>query len=267
MVQHDDKFHGIYNTEAELQAEMDRLRLQGYRDEDMFIVSHRDNQFTLHRGNTATTEAVNEGSWWDKFKAFLSGEDIIDNNFHRIGFTDLERERYYNDLRAGKYLLYVDADYDTYYNSVYGTDALTDNEETMELHEERLNVDKNRVVAGEVSVNKKVYEDEQTIEVPVEREEVYIERRPVNREVGVDSATGLHAADALAEEGAIHIPVMEEQVDVTKKDVVKEEIVVGKRKVTDTEVVKDTVRREEAEIEDTTHLLNDHDVNHNESRY
>lgn len=36
-----------------------------------------------------------------------------------------------------------------------------------------------------------------------------------------------------------------------------QEIIVGKRKVTDTEIVSDTVRREEADIHDTTNNLDD----------
>jgi len=253
------ELYGIYDTEAQLEAEMDRLRLQGYKEEDMFIVSNKDDQYTLHRGYTATSE-MEGASWWDKFKAFLTGEDIVNDNFRRLGIDDDERERYYNELRNGKYLLYVDSDYDVYYNDGALTSDIND-EKSLELHEERLNIDKNRVKTGEVNVNKNVHLDEQTIEVPVEREEVYIERRPVNREVGEVAATSFDTDSTLDEGGTIHIPITEEQVEVTKKDVVTEEIVVGKRKVIDTETITDTVRREEAEIDDTTDTLNDNTIN------
>lgn len=53
---------------------------------------------------------------------------------------------------------------------------------------------------------------------------------------------------------------MEEQVEVTKKDVIAEEIVIGKKKVVDTETVSETVRREEVDIHDSTHQLKDNDV-------
>jgi stress response protein YsnF len=42
---------------------------------------------------------------------------------------------------------------------------------------------------------------------------------------------------------------MEEEVDVQKRAVVREEVSVGKRKVQETEQVSDTVRREEARID------------------
>ncbi|ANU27340.1 DUF2382 domain-containing protein [Planococcus versutus] len=127
-------------------------------------------------------------------------------------------------------------------------------EEKLRLHEERLSVDKERVQTGEVNVGKHVVEEEQSIEVPVEREEVYIERRPVNEEVtgnSFDNESTL-TGDAYQEGEDIHIPISEERVEVTKKDVVAEEIVVGKRKVQDTETVNETVRHEEADIEGDT---------------
>lgn len=261
----DNKLYGIYDTEAEIQSEMDRLRAEGFTEEDMYIVSKKDNQYSMHRGfsDYDTTEHV---SWWDRFKASLMGEDIVrEQHFNNMGLTEEERLRYASDLDAGKYLLYVDKNYGIHYdNAIAASDAPTDvartEEERLALHEEQLHVDKKRVQTGEVDVEKYVVEDQQTIEVPVEREEVYIERRPVNKE-----ATALHDDDvtnhvhAYEENGRIHVPVTEEEVEVTKKDVIAEEIVIGKKKVVDTETVSETVRREEVDIHDSTHQLQDND--------
>jgi len=52
---------------------------------------------------------------------------------------------------------------------------------TIQLREERLRVHKHTVQTGEVRVHKEVVSDVKTIQVPVEREEVVIERRQVNR--------------------------------------------------------------------------------------
>lgn len=125
-------------------------------------------------------------------------------------------------------------------------------EERLRLYEERLNVDKERVQTGEVNVSKHVVEDQQSIEVPVEREEVYVERRKVDH-----NASG---TDAFVDENdSIHVPLSEEKVVVSKEDVVSEEIVVGKRKVRDTETVSETVRREEADIDEGTDTRTDVD--------
>ena len=264
----DNRLYGIYNNEMELQEEMDRLRAQGYGEEDMYIVSNRDQQLSMYRGGTTDGNDVKEGSWWDRFKAFIMGEDLArDQYFAQMGLTDEERNRYYDELQAGKYLLYVDKHYGTYFdegarnvggNNVFERNDARAEEERLALHEERLQVDKNRVQTGEVNVEKRVVEEQQTVEVPVEREEVYVERRPVNeavRNVNASAHDGL--GHTYERDGKIHIPVTEEQVEVTKKDVVTEEIVVGKRKVVDTETVSDTVRREEADIQDTTYNVDD----------
>ena len=264
----DNKLYGIYNNEMELQEEMDRLRAKGYGEEDIYIVSNHHQQLSMHRGSTSYENDTNEESWWDRFKAFMMGEDLVrDQYFSQMGLTDEERNRYYDELQAGKYLLYVDKNYGSYFDegtknygmsNTFDRDYKKTDEERLALHEERLHVDKKRVQTGEVQVEKQVVEEKQTVEVPVEREEVYVGRRPVNEEVhdvNVEGRNGM--AHAYEEEGRIHIPVTEEQVEVAKKDIVTEEIIVGKRKVTDTETVSDTVRREEADIHDTTNNLDD----------
>ena len=114
--------------------------------------------------------------------------------------------------------------------------------ERIELREEELRATKQQVQAGEVRVRKDVVTEDKTLEVPVTREEVVIERHP---------ATGRAAAGSIEEGEEIRVPLTEEEVRVEKRPVVKEEISVGKRKVQETEVVRDKVRREEARIEES----------------
>ena len=113
--------------------------------------------------------------------------------------------------------------------------------EHLELREEELRVEKERIQAGEVRLRKEVVTEKRSIDVPVTREEVVIERRPVE---GREARTG-----DIDEGEEIRIPVMEERVHVEKEPVVREEVTLGKRRVEDTERVSETVRREEARIE------------------
>lgn len=113
--------------------------------------------------------------------------------------------------------------------------------ERIELREEELRATKEQVKAGEVRVRKEVVEEEKSIDVPVTREEVVIERHPVS---------GRPVTGSIKEGEEIRVPLTEEEVRVEKRPVVKEEITVGKRKVQETETVRDTVRREEARIEE-----------------
>jgi len=113
-------------------------------------------------------------------------------------------------------------------------------DQTIELHEEKLHAHKQAVSAGEVRVHKDVVTEHKTIDVPVTREEVVIERRP---------ASGTASSSDIRQGEEIRIPVKEEQVRVDKETVVKEEVSVGKRKVQDTEHVSGDVRREEVRVE------------------
>ena len=111
----------------------------------------------------------------------------------------------------------------------------------IQLREEELQVHKQLVETGKVRVRKEVVTEHRTIEVPVQREEIVIERHAPNGAPVPDSDIGP------GEE--IHIPVRREQVFVEKRPVVKEEVTVGKRVVQDTEHVGGEVRKEEVRIE------------------
>jgi len=125
-----------------------------------------------------------------------------------------------------------------------GTASRTAREgDTIQVKEERLNVQKRPVETGEVSVRKEVHTERKTIEVPVQREEVVIERRP---------AHGQAASGTVGETEEIRVPIREEQVDVTKEAVVTEEVKVGKRVVQDTKTVAGDVCKEEVKVERQT---------------
>jgi uncharacterized protein (TIGR02271 family) len=119
--------------------------------------------------------------------------------------------------------------------------------ETMQLREERLRAEKRPVEAGEVRVRKEVHTETQHLDVPVQREEVVIERTPVS---GRATTSGISAGEMKAGE-EIRIPVSEERVTVNKEAVVTEEVKVGKRVVQDTERVSGDVRKEEVEVKRT----------------
>jgi len=105
--------------------------------------------------------------------------------------------------------------------------------------EEKLNVEKRPVEMGSVDVRKEVHTEHKTIEVPVTREEVVIERRPASGDIS--GTVGGHQE--------IHIPVREEQIHVEKQTVAKEDVVIGKRTVHDTQRVDETLRKEEIKID------------------
>src|SRR5215203_2092875 len=132
---------------------------------------------------------------------------------------------------------------DTMSTSSTSIDRTAGDTRSVELREEELQVEKERVQAGEVRLRKEVITEERTVEVPVTREEVVIERRP--------AASGREAGGTINEGEEIRVPLMEEEVRVEKTPVVREEVSLRKQQVQDTERVSETVRREEARIDQT----------------
>jgi uncharacterized protein (TIGR02271 family) len=114
--------------------------------------------------------------------------------------------------------------------------------ETLRLREEQLQARKTPVETGRVQLGKEVVEEEKTMDVPVSREEVFVERNPVDRRPADQPISS-------GESQTIDVPVREERLEVEKEPVVYEEVGVGKRATQETETVSDTVRREELRMD------------------
>jgi uncharacterized protein (TIGR02271 family) len=103
-----------------------------------------------------------------------------------------------------------------------------------------LRADVRLVQTGEVNVGKHVVTEEQSIDVPVEREEVRVDRRAVDRPADADAF----------EDRDISIPVTEERATADKQARVVEQLDVTKGVRQDTQRVSGTVRHEEFDIDE-----------------
>ena len=117
-------------------------------------------------------------------------------------------------------------------------EARTD-EARVQRAEEEVAVGKREREAGEVDVRKRVEKERVREPVEVHHEEVEVERR---------AATGRAREDQMGDE-EIRVPVHEEEVVVEKQPRVKEEVVVKKKDVAETEVVEEDVRKERVDVE------------------
>ncbi len=121
------------------------------------------------------------------------------------------------------------------------TTTNTDEERRLKLREERLNVGKQTVQTGEAGLHKEVIEEQQNVDVPVNHEEVWVERRSYGEERPTDTPVG--------QDETFRVPVREEQVITDKQTVETGEVALGKRTVQGQQRVSDTVRREEARVD------------------
>src|ERR671916_38694 len=128
-------------------------------------------------------------------------------------------------------------DYNDYNRYKASEQAPADAETRIPLIEEKLNVSK-RTSTSEATITKEPVTETKSVEVPLTHEELTIETRPAT---GGSSATAERPVESKTE---VKIPVNKEEVDVTKESQVKEEVVVKKKPVTETQTVSDTVRSE-----------------------
>jgi uncharacterized protein (TIGR02271 family) len=107
--------------------------------------------------------------------------------------------------------------------------------------EEELHVGTKQVPRGQAGVRKRVVTEQQHRTVPVEREELRVQREPI------PAGEGDSDAEVSADERTIEL--REEQPVVDKRVVPKERVRIGKEVVRDQEHVSEPVRKEQVEVE------------------
>ncbi|SFH48319.1 conserved domain-containing protein [Priestia megaterium] len=249
---------GTFHSEQEAIHAIKGLKSQGYRETDILVVA-KDRSKTLQLGAEtnvmieAGTPAVSSlaGVMMDSFLTIMTGGMAtttqaggLTSKLIRMGIQNFTAKQCEMDVKEGKILILIDVDetqtipsYTTVRESPYETEG----HRSVLLREEQLNVRKERVQTGEIQLRKGIVEELRTIKVPVMREEIYVERRPV-----IDCQ---YDGSPLTENEIIRIPIMEERIEVTKRPVVVEEVIIGKRKIQEIKEMKDTVLKEEAQIE------------------
>jgi uncharacterized protein (TIGR02271 family) len=108
------------------------------------------------------------------------------------------------------------------------------------LSEEHLEASKRVEETGRVKVSKETVTEEETVRVPVTREEVRVERVPARGEPG----------EGAFEDEEIEIPIREERAEVRKRPQVREEVRVGKTRHEKEETRREPVRKERAVVEE-----------------
>jgi uncharacterized protein (TIGR02271 family) len=175
-------------------------------------------------------------------KAFVKDAPNIDADGHLSQDEERELYAYYNR-----------SDYDTTASSRTGYDDKRDDrrdtarattDDAMTVSEERLNVGTEQREAGRARLRKYVVTENVTQTVPVQREEVRVEREPIT-DANRDAATS--GADISEDE---HEVVLHEERPVAEKRTVPvERIRLDTETVTEQQTVSDEVRKERVDVE------------------
>ncbi|AKT50711.1 DUF2382 domain-containing protein [Arsenicicoccus sp. oral taxon 190] len=112
---------------------------------------------------------------------------------------------------------------------------------TMTRSEEELRVGTREREAGTVRLRKHVRTERETVDVPVTHEEVRVERTPIR--------DGQAGNARIGDGETAEVRLREEEVVVDKDVVAKEQVSLGKERVTENQRVTEDVRKEEIEVE------------------
>ena len=243
---------GTFSSEQEVLFAIEGLKRQGYRETDMMVVAENRSSIPMVTSQTGVMVEADmqvstlAGAMMNSYFTMLTGgmggtqTNPLSGRLIERGLPEYTAKQCEAEINKGKIILLVDTN-GAYDNSSYQTYEESQAPRAVRLREEQLEVIKERVQVGELQVHKEIVEEQRTVHVPLLREEVYVERRPV--------LDGKVDGSPFTEDEMIRIPIIEERLEVTKTPVVVEEVIVGKRKIQETKQVQDIIKKEEARIE------------------
>lgn len=249
---------GLFDNRTEAQAAMQELLAAGFSEEHIDFSNRRYDETTANTTMTATSGTGGAGI--SGFFNSLFGDDTPEARTYTEAASDAEailtiqtdsdeRARQIADILDRNGAIDVD-ERSTQHQATYaqsGGTAATANTETtgnmtIPVVEEELQVGKRTVEQGGVRVRSRVIEKPVQETLRLREEHVVVNRRPVNRAV---SDTDLNTFT----EGEIEITERAEQAVVSKQARVVEEIEIGKQVSEREQVVSDTVRRTDVDVE------------------
>jgi uncharacterized protein (TIGR02271 family) len=178
-------------------------------------------------------------------EASMQGNDIMvpyDKDLIK-GAPNMDADGELSEQEEGELYAYYNLQYSQYEG---GTDVRNDvgTDDAMTRSEEELKVGTTTQEAGRVRLRKYVVTENVQQTVPVQREEVRVEREPIT-DANVDAATS--GPDISEDEH--EMVLTEEQVVTEKRTVPKERVRLSKDVVTDEQTVSEQVRKEQIETE------------------
>lgn len=282
---------GSYETVKEANSAIDQLIVQGYNKDDITLVSNASTHSTIRTdvptkvyNGPESSDEQNDESFIEKVKDIFTSDSANNTTQQTSDNENTLLNDYQNDLDAGHIVVLVQENPNTDSVTNYETTEpveppmdpivksstdetntegkqsssaqqsahTSDNQkESIKLKEEELDINKHEEQTGKVHIQKNVTEETITVDVPVKHEDIKIEKHPASSDT---------PSDTTIEEGEeITIPLSEEQIDVTKRPVVKNEVTIEKETKEDTQRVSESLRKENAEVqtEGALHLEDD----------
>jgi len=225
----------VFQDDTQAQQAMNDLQSAGFRADQI--------RYSVRKSGTGIVQSLENLGLPEQEATFYNSEFEAGHTVVMVNTSDRQQDAYDILSRNNGYDFSTRGGQTGDYASTANTgtpQTATEGEQRMKLREEQLNVQKQPVETGEARLRKDVVSEQQSVDVPVTHEEVYIERRP---------GSGQPSDTPIGEGETYRVPVREEQVSASKQTVETGEVAMGKRQYQDTKRVTDTVQREEAHVE------------------
>lgn len=246
---------GLFDSKADARTAMNELVQNGFVADDIDMSEGRVGDVS---STTTTTDSSVGNSISNFFNHLFDGDTAAAQNYTNIAqeaeailtvhVDTQDRANRVAEIFDRHGAIDVDDRSSSYQRNVSQTTATTQNQtatqgETIPVIEEELQVGKRTVEQGGVRVRSRVIEKPVEETLRLRQERVIVERHPVNRAV-------TDADLANFKEGDIEITERSEEAVVGKQARVVEEIAVGKQVEERDQVISDTVRRTDVEVEE-----------------
>src|SRR5919109_3181573 len=121
-----------------------------------------------------------------------------------------------------------------------GSSPVVEEEERIKIMEERIVVSKRATTGEEIIIVKEPATETKTVQVAIMHEEAIVDKNPVG-----ESTLSLRPVQSIKE---IKIPLMKEEIEISKQPYVKEEVVIRKKPVIETRTVTEEVKSEKVKV-------------------
>lgn len=257
---------GLFDSKTEAQAAMRDLVAAGFAEENIDFSNRRYDEAAASTNAATSTQSTTGGGVSGFFNSLFGGDTPEARNYTNAA-TDAEailtvqtdsdeRSRQIAEILDRNGAIDVDersAQYDASYAQSGGAtaarDTTTENraattgDTTIPVIEEELQVGKRQVQGGGVRVRSRVIEKPVEETLRLREEHVVVNRRPVDRAVTDADLSSF-------KEGDIEITERSEEAVVSKQARVVEEVEIGKQVSEREQVVSDTVRRTDVEVDE-----------------
>jgi uncharacterized protein (TIGR02271 family) len=201
-------------------------------------------------GTNTDTSTINWDDVIKKEARGLNNADLgeiqqVDENFILTQKGTIGKEKFYIPKSFAAYydgdILHVSITEEEAKNTyMEGSSQIAEEEESINIMEERIVISKKATTGDEIIIIKEPTTETKTVQVEIAHEEAIIDKNSVG-----EATLSLHPVETIKE---IKIPLMKEEIEISKQPYIKEEVIIRKKPVIETRTITEEVKSEKVKV-------------------